>query len=409
MDRGGETTVSDVPAAAPAPEASSTSGTDAASKLRLAQEEIRSEYLDEVQRYPWVVGYSGGKDSTLVLQLVFEMLLGLPPERRTRPIHVLTNDTLVESPILASYIDTMIERIRDAAPRLGLPLTVVKTTPPPDQTFWVNIIGRGYPSPNRTFRWCTDRMKIKPTSDYIVGHVAESGRVILLLGVRRAESATRAASVEKYTAKDGGRLNPHNDLKGCLVFRPIVDLETDEVWQLLLQRPPPWGGTHRDLVTLYRNAQGGECPLVLDSDEAPSCGSNSSRFGCWTCTVVEKDKSLEGFVDAGYPQLEPLLFFRDWLVAIRNDRSRRQRVRRNGFVTLMKDGTPVPGPFTLEAREEILTRLLSVQDEVGVELISASERSHIKRLWADDAAAEARRSLEALRALTPTDQGRSRP
>ncbi|MFM2153872.1 MAG: hypothetical protein RL199_2307, partial [Pseudomonadota bacterium] len=92
-------------------------------------------------------------------------------------------------------------------------------------------------------------------------------------------------------------------------------------------------------------------------------------------------------------------FFRDWLVAIRNDRSRRQRVRRNGFVTLMKDGTPVPGPFTLEAREEILVRLLSVQAEVGVELISSSELSHIKRLWAADAAAEARRSLEALQEL----------
>ncbi len=406
---GGEIPVTSAPGPALREGPSARPTTDAASKLRISQEEVRSEYADESHRYPWVVGYSGGKDSTLVLQLVFEMLLGLPPEKRTRPVHVLTNDTLVESPILASYIDTMIARIREAASNLGLPVVVVKTTPPADQTFWVNIIGRGYPSPNRTFRWCTDRMKIKPTSDYVVRHVAESGRVILLLGVRRSESATRAASVDKYTSKDGGRLNPHNDLKGCLVFRPIVDLDTDEVWQLLLQRPPPWGGTHRDLVTLYRNAQGGECPLVLDNDEAPSCGSNSSRFGCWTCTVVEKDKSLEGFVDAGYPQLEPLLFFRDWLVAIRNDRSRRQRVRRNGFVTLMKDGTPVPGPFTLEAREEILARLLSVQTEVGVELISAAELSHIKRLWADDAAAEARRSLDALRALTPDRRAKDTP
>ncbi|MFM2153644.1 MAG: hypothetical protein RL199_2079 [Pseudomonadota bacterium] len=306
---GGDTAVMSAGADALEEQTSARMTSDAAGKLRLALDDVRAEYLDDSQRYPWVVGYSGGKDSTLVLQLVFEMLLALPPQARTRPVHVLTNDTLVESPILASYIDAMVGRIREASGQLGLPVTVVKTSPPEDQTFWVNIIGRGYPTPNRTFRWCTDRMKIKPTSDYIVGHVAASGRVILLLGVRRAESATRAASVDKYTPKDGGRLNPHNDLKGCLVFRPIVDLETDEVWQLLLQRPPPWGGTHRDLVTLYRNAQGGECPLVLDSDQAPSCGSNSSRFGCWTCTVVEKDKSLEGFVDAGYPELEPLVFF----------------------------------------------------------------------------------------------------
>ncbi|MBP8808963.1 MAG: DNA phosphorothioation system sulfurtransferase DndC [Kofleriaceae bacterium] len=343
------------------------------------------------------MGYSGGKDSTLVLQLVFEVLLDLDPSARRRPVHVLTNDTLVESPILASYIEAMIEKLRVAANDLALPMTVVKTTPDPEQTFWVNLIGRGYPSPNRMFRWCTDRMKIRPTSDYITSTVAANGQAILLLGVRRAESAVRAASVDRYAPKDGSRLNPHNDLKGCLVFRPIVDLETDEVWQLLLQRPPPWGGSHRDLVTLYRNAQGGECPLVLDNDEAPSCGSNSSRFGCWTCTVVEKDKSMEGFIDNGFDHLEPLLYFRDWLAAIRNDRARRQRTRRNGLVTLMKDGTPVPGPFTLEARREILERLLAVQREVGLELITAKEQSTIRRLWSHDAAEEARRTLAAIR------------
>jgi len=370
---------------------------DTASKLRHSVDEVRAEYLDNSQSFPWIVGYSGGKDSTVVLQLVFEMLLALPPDQRTRPIHVLTNDTLVESPILANYIDMMVERIRAAATRLALPITVVKTSPAPDQTFWVNLIGRGYPAPNRMFRWCTDRMKIRPTSDYITSQVASNGQVILLLGVRRSESAIRAASVDRYTPKDGSRLNPHNDLKGCLVFRPIVDLETDEVWQVLLQRPPPWGGTHRDLVTLYRNAQGGECPLVLDSDQAPSCGSSSSRFGCWTCTVVEKDKSMEGFIENGFDHLEPLLYFRDWLAAIRNDRTRRQRTRRNGFVTLMKDGTTVPGPFTIEARREILDRLLDVQREVGIPLVSSAEVEIIKQLWAQDALDEAQRLLRAIR------------
>ncbi|MEN9796350.1 MAG: hypothetical protein RL653_46 [Pseudomonadota bacterium] len=366
-------------------------------KLQRSRQEIRDEYLDPSHAHPWIVGYSGGKDSTLVLQLVLEVLLELAPEQRTRPVHILSNDTLVESPILTAYIDSMLAKLRAAIPSLGLPLTVVKTTPPADQTFWVNLIGRGYPSPNRMFRWCTDRMKIRPTSNYVLSQVASSGKVILLLGVRRAESATRAASVDKYTDRHGSRLNPHNDLKGCLVFRPIVDLETDEVWQLLLQRPPPWGGTHRELVTLYRNAQGGECPLVLDNGEAPSCGSSSSRFGCWTCTVVEKDKSLEGFVENGFSHLEPLVHFRDWLVAIRNDRGRRQRTRRNGHITLMKDGTPVPGPFTLEARQEILDRLLELQAEVQLPLISEEEVRVIKQLWSSEMAAEALAVLEAFK------------
>lgn len=371
----------------------SEASSDTRTRLHACQQEIKEEYLDPNHNHPWIVGYSGGKDSTLVLQLVFEMLMGLAPGDRRRPVHVLTNDTLVESPVLSQYVSQMLSRLRRAAEGMDLPVVVVKTTPDPDQTFWVNLIGRGYPSPNRMFRWCTDRMKIQPTSNYILSQVASNGKVILLLGVRRAESSVRAASVDKYTPKDGSRLNSHNDLRGALVFRPIVDLTTDEVWQILMQRPPPWGGTHRELITLYRNAQGGECPLVLDKSEAPSCGSSSSRFGCWTCTVVEKDRSMEGFIDAGFTHLEPLMFFRDWLAAIRNDRSRRQKERRNGLVSLMKDGSTVPGPFTMATRKEILDRLLAVQSEVGLPLISPDELDAIEAIWAQDMLREARRVI----------------
>ena len=290
-------------------------------RLRAAQTDIRDEYLSP-SKDPWIIGYSGGKDSTLLVQLVFEMLLDLAPGDRTRPVHILCNDTLVESPILMAYIDKMLARLQSAADSLHLPVVVEKTTPDPDQTFWVNLIGRGYPAPTRMFRWCTDRMKIAPTSNYIRTKISESGEVVLLLGVRRAESANRAVTINRHRNIAGSRLNPHDDMKGCMVFRPLIDMSTDDVWILLLQRTPPWGGSHRDLVTLYRNAQGGECPLVIDKSQAPSCGTTSSRFGCWTCTVVEKDRSMEGFIDAGHEHLEPLMEFRDWLAKFRNERSK---------------------------------------------------------------------------------------
>lgn len=379
-----------LPSTAPTPERTT------AEKVRDALADIKAEYQDPSHDHPWIVGYSGGKDSTLVLQLVIEVLLQLSPSERRRPVHVLANDTLVESPVLAGHLERMLGMIRAAGEALRLPLVVVKTNPEVDHTFWVNIIGRGYPSPNRMFRWCTDRLKIRPTSQYILQQVSTAGLAILLLGVRRAESAVRAASVDRYTAADGSRLNPHNSLRGCLVFRPIVDFTTDEVWQTLLQRQPHWGGSHRELVTLYRNAQGGECPLVLDADDAPSCGSSSSRFGCWTCTVVEKDKSIEGFIDAGHANLEPLMYFRDWLVAIRNDRGRRMKERRNGIVTLMQDGSVVPGPFTMETRREILERLLAIQTEVEMPLISDAEVQRIKEIWVEDLTSDAKRVLKAV-------------
>lgn len=348
-------------------------------------DDLRDEYL-QPHTAPWIIGFSGGKDSTLLAQLVFEMLLALPPRARTRAVHVVANDTLVESPIIARHLDIVLRRIEQSVAALRVPVTVAKTVPDLQQTFWVNLIGRGYPSPSRMFRWCTDRMKIAPTARYVREQVDAAGEVIMLLGVRAAESAQRAVSVYRYR-NAGGRLNPHNSLAGCMIYKPIVALETDEVWQILLQSPPPWGGSHRELVTIYRNAAGGECPLVTDKEEAPSCGTKSSRFGCWTCTVVEKDRSAEAFVDAGHENLEPLLEMRDWLKALREDNTKRSATRRNGTLNFVGDGRLIPGPFTLQARSEILDRLLATQDEVGFELITPAEIEAIRAHWLDDAIA----------------------
>lgn len=350
-------------------------------RLKAILADLREEYL-QPHSNPWILGFSGGKDSTLLAQLVFEMLLSLPPRKRQRIVHVVANDTLVESPVIARHLDMVLDRMRLAVEPLRLPIIVAKTIPDIQQTFWVNLIGRGYPSPSRVFRWCTDRMKIAPTTTYIKTQVDERGQAILLLGVRSAESTQRRRSVARYD--NGQRLNPHNSLQNCFVYKPIVDLSTDEVWQTLLQSSPPWGGTHRELVTMYRNAGGGECPLVTDKSDAPSCGTASSRFGCWTCTVVEKDKSAESFIEAGYGDLEPLLEFRDWLKAIREDGAMRMATRRNGTRNFVGEGRLIPGPFTLEARREILDRLLAIQSEVDMQLVSPDEIDAIQKIWADD-------------------------
>ncbi len=344
-------------------------------RIQSIVDSIRLEYEDMTHSYPWVIGYSGGKDSTVVLQLVIEVLKSLPPSKRRRPVYVITNDTLVESPLLAKHVDNVLGQLTTSMVSLNLPITAHKCLPSPDKTFWVNLIGRGYPAPNRQFRWCTDRLKIAPTSEFVRQQVASNGHVILVLGVRTSESSTRRQSIEKHKVANGN-LQPHPSLLGAFVFSPIVDLSTSEVWDVLLQRRPPWGGTHRDLITLYRNAQGGECPLVISKDDAPSCGSSSSRFGCWTCTVVEKDRSLSGLIDSGFEDLEPLLEFRDWLYETRNQVEFRQSIRRNGQSGL--------GPYSFDMRQSILTKLLEVQSKVGFQLISLDEIERIKEIWLAD-------------------------
>ncbi len=161
------------------------------------RQSIADEYAVD-HTCPWIVGFSGGKDSTLVVHLVIEHLLSFPKSARRRVVHVVANDTLVESPLVIAHIQVVQEEIQNAAMAFNLPVIVSITAPDIDQTFWVNLIGRGYPSPNRTFRWCTDRMKIQPTSRYVREQVDRAGEVILLLGVRRDESATRAGSVARY-------------------------------------------------------------------------------------------------------------------------------------------------------------------------------------------------------------------
>ena len=345
---------------------------------------IREEYLSETQRYPWIIGFSGGKDSTVLAHAIFEAMLSISPRRRTRQVHVVSNDTLVESPLVISHLNKVTSDIDRAAKSLGLPVIVARTFPDPEKTFWSLVIGKGYPSPNLTMRWCTDRLKIQPTSTYIKNNVSEFGSAIVALGVRRDESATRQRSIDKFSNERGTNLTPHNDLNGAYIYRPIIDMTTDEVWEILASHEPPWGGTHRDLIKLYRDALGGECPVVLSHSDAPSCGSTSSRFGCWTCTVVEKDKSLQGFVDSGNIQYEPLIELRDWLKEIRNKPEMRQAFRRNGKLTFAPDGRHIPGPFTIQARKKILDRLLAVQEQFGSPLISQEELDIIYRNWSEE-------------------------
>lgn len=348
---------------------------------------VRTEYLSEVQDYPWIIGFSGGKDSTVVAQAVFEALLQVPPSKRKRHVHVVSNDTQVESPLVMAHLAKVQVALREMAESLRLPVTVVTTRPAADKTFWTLLIGKGYPSPNQTMRWCTDRLKIQPTSKYILDNVSAHGAAIVALGVRLDESESRRNSINKFQNLVDSNLTPHSDLPGAFIYRPIVHLTIDDVWEVLGERDPPWGGSHRDLIQLYRDAEGGECPVVLSRDEAAGCGTANSRFGCWTCTVVEKDKSLQGFVDSGSHQFSALIDFRQWLRDIRNDPRYRSVERRNGEIRFNPRGEQiqhVPGPFTIQARKMILDKLLETQGVYGDVLISSDEIERIHAIWADE-------------------------
>lgn len=369
--------------------------------LAILRQEIRDLYMADAT--PWIIGYSGGKDSTAVVQLVWQAIEELAVEMRTKPIHVISTDTLVENPVVAQWVGMSLTQMERAAAEKGMPFRPKRLTPTVENTYWVNLIGKGYPAPRHKFRWCTERMKISPSNAFINSIVRGNGEAILLLGTRKKESQRRQRSMsehEKYRVRD--RLSPNSTLPGTLVYSVIEEWSNDEVWMFLMQFTNPWGYNNKDLLTMYQGASAdGECPLVVDTS-TPSCGD--SRFGCWVCTLVDKDKSMSAMVqnDEEKEWMYPLLVFRNKLLDFRpadgrrdeqTDRDRRDFRRMNGSITIY-NGRSVHGPYTQPAREEILFELLKTQEAVrklgresnishaeSMELITLHELEEIRRVW----------------------------
>ncbi len=350
------------------------------------------EGLYQADKRPWIIGFSGGKDSTCVVQLVYSMLKSLPTNERRKEVSIVCSDTLVESPAIQERIKTTLDRIQKQAFQDHLPINVDILRPKLGDTFWVNLIGRGYPSPNRWFRWCTDRLKIKPMTEYTLNNIDQSGEVLVVLGARKDESASRSQTLKKHHI-EGTKLKSHSNIPRAFIYTPIEDWSFQDVWTYLLQAKSPWGDNNRDLVTLYQKCDS-ECPLVID-ESTPACGG--SRFGCWTCTVVERDRALEGLIEEGDDWLKPLLDFRNWLKEIRDDPEARETMRKTekrkkivadyfdkDFEAQERRGHRILGPFRFSTRHEILRKLVELQEifsKRGISLISAEEIKAIEILW----------------------------
>jgi DNA sulfur modification protein DndC len=353
-------------------------------------EELMDQYLED-DRYnrPWIIGFSGGKDSTVLLTLVWLALSRIKEDGGIlkRNVYVVCNDTMVENPVIEEYVTTVLETIRNAAKEQQLPISVHTTTPDLEDSFWCCVIGKGYPAPNNSFRFCTEKMKIKPTSTFITNQVATDGEAIVLIGTRRAESQQRAKSVERHEIK-GHRLSKHPLNPNTFTYAPIKELMLEEVWWIINAIPSPWGFDNSILFRIYANASADdyECPTVVTDDKHRTCGQ--SRFGCWICTVVKEDKSMSSLIKTGTPWMQPLLDFRNRLVENRNVSEYRCSTRRNGQLAVDETGHNM-GNYTMEYRIQLLRELLQVQKDTqefrsSIDLITTQELIAIQVIWYRD-------------------------
>jgi len=371
------------------------------STIDFVKQEIQELYLsDEV---PWVIGYSGGKDSTACLQLTWLALSELPEEKRQKPIYPISTDTLVENPIVSFWVRNSHKTMEKAAKEQGMPFKPQLLIPAIEDTFWVNLIGKGYPAPRHKFRWCTERLKINPSNKFVRDMVRENGEAVLVLGTRIAESSNRSRTMAEHRKNAiRERLVPSASMVNTLIYTPIEDWSNDDVWTFLMRSKNPWGHNNKDLMTMYRGASAdGECPLVVDNT-TPSCGN--SRFGCWVCTMVEKDKSMDAMIqnDQEKEWMAPLLDLRNELDFRSEDDKKRDRSRRdfrrftgklNHYTDANGEFQLVPGPYVQDTRAYWLERLLETQqwirengpEEVrDIELITLEELEEIRRIWVVD-------------------------
>ncbi|MFJ1329704.1 DNA phosphorothioation system sulfurtransferase DndC [Capnocytophaga canimorsus] len=355
-------------------------------------EEIADQYAIEDNDKPWIIGFSGGKDSTVLLTLTWLALLKIKNEQGqkylTREVYVVCNDTLVENPIITNYVNKVLKKIEDASLTHNLPIKVRKTIPRLEDSFWVNLIGKGYPAPNNAFRWCTERLKIKPTSRF-VSEIIKSDEnnhreAIILVGTRKSESSTRAKSIKKHEIR-GKRLTKHPLQNNVFVYSPIKELELEEVWYIINTFKSPWGADNKELFDIYMDASADdyECPTMVSNDEHKSCGQ--SRFGCWTCTVVKQDKSISAQIENGKKWLVPLRDLRNWIQEERNKPENRSHLRRDGSSA----ATPHGGVVEMKHRAEILEKVFEAQKTINdlgyeIELINKQELIAIQVIWYRD-------------------------
>ncbi|MFD1675648.1 phosphoadenosine phosphosulfate reductase family protein [Alicyclobacillus fodiniaquatilis] len=395
-------------------------------------EEIKEIYLRDNRDL--IVTFSTGKDSSLVLSLVWTALEQLPVHQRTKTIHVITSETGVEEPAMTAFVRHSVRMIQQAAASQRLPIQAHLVMPVMKDRYWVQVLGKGNTPVMSTsrFMWCQSKLKIQPVNRIVEEICARNSLTtfdeydaVMLLGVREDESSRRKTSIEKHALEDKFAL--HANLKRVLVYHPIRHITTSQVWDTLITHGLPWGVDIHDLVAHYQ-ASDKECPFTANCTQAPSCGGG--RNGCFVCTMMShpmQDPMMVNLINSGNTSLIPLLAFKGLLYDIRLDIRYRQPLRRAAERNLLKQADTMvgqlnlfddeavddfkmvegwkfePGPISLAGRKLLLEALLYTEQASGHTLIEEAEIDAILEAWAADGLILNKSSLQAVNHMSHYD------
>ncbi len=381
--------------------------------IEIAKEDMKTMYLNKEDKGHWAVAWSGGKDSTCVLKMITEIVMDLPKEQRTRHIYVVMSDTIVENPELDIYMLDQMDLFNKWAKEADAPFSAHMVFRPIEKGYFMLLLGKGYPLPSNSMRWCTDKLKIKPQEKFL----EELAPSFILSGVRRSESRQRGLSIQKRSISEKIAEYANGKLAaiGAKIFMPIVDFDVEDIWRNLRQ-PTLWSSTE-DIRRIYKEATG-ECgfvnPVGIEEKKVEVCGA---RFGCWTCSVIVKDRSTDQMAKT-----------HDWMMPLTAWRTLQMRVY-GRFTPARPEGQPRKirslvikkykainfaimritkagygrngaefklgaGTLTMEVREMLLDELLKTQKEVNrlraieqlpaIDLIKKDELDAIYKIHEED-------------------------
>jgi 3'-phosphoadenosine 5'-phosphosulfate sulfotransferase (PAPS reductase)/FAD synthetase len=398
--------------------------------LDTIREELRELYLNDPRML--VVTWSGGKDSSLMLTLLWEAVESIPLELRTKTIHIICSDTGVETPAMTEYVHRNLIKIQKFADRGTktsngpLPFKVHLVSPKLKNSFWYKVFGRGtlVPTGNVRSRWCTGHLKITPSlqilNELVVNSPVQLGQehnVILMLGVRDEESARRRASIRAHEVTPGSKWAKHSEINQIICYHPIKEVTSDEVFFALLDRGKlPYGLDVQEMTIQYGEAML-ECGIKTSKNEqGASCGSAGSRSGCWTCGLSKPDDPmLIQLIKDGKEDYVHLLEWKKLMLKMRNDirfrevlprqqfnkklkglEVKRQNQNQIGFLDEMEEykythyfesfqranyEEYAPGAMTVMGRRILLEYLLYIQEQTGYTLIKEHEIDAILQCW----------------------------
>jgi DNA sulfur modification protein DndC len=389
------------------------------------KEHMKEVYLNDNKIL--AMAWSAGKDSTLMLLLLWEMLSSLPLELRTKKVHLITSDTGVETPDYSDYVFRALSSIKNAAKEQQIPIETTMIQPSLKQSFWWKILGRGtlISTPNTRHRWCTHTLKISPTQEKLKELLANAPvrfdnqdkyQLILMLGTRLEESARRKASMQRFELSEESLFSRHSDFDEIQCYSPLKFVSADELWFKLMDYTTfPFGVDFQELTVQYGESVM-ECGVKVSSEQGNACGSAGSRQGCWTCGMVSgQDPMLVRHIEEGKSKYQYLLDWKTLMLRMRNDIRFREVLPRQQFNKKLKELAEkrkkkqqvglfelfdehaytdrymtfqkaerdeyAPGAMTVEGRRILLEYLLYIQEQTNYQLIHEFEINAILDCW----------------------------